>query len=297
MKSIQFRNTHFQEAIAAYILLAPDILGLTLIYVGPILYTFYLAFYSWNGISPQKTYVGFANFAILFQDPIWLKSVIITINYVLLYVPLIIGGALGLALLINSKLPEVKIFRTIYFMPIVMPIIVAAIVWQFIFEPSYGVLNFLFSLFSLPKHAWLGSQNEALFSVVIVTVWKQLGYFMIIFLAGLQDIPREYLEASAVDGATPFQRFRFITLPLLKPTLVFVLVINVIGALQDFDQIYVLTRGGPNYATYVQVYYIYEQAFKFLRMGTASSASVVLFSAILLVSLLQLRILRGGRYD
>lgn len=295
MKS-KLRNSKRQEMIAAYILLAPDVLGLLLIYVVPMAVTIYLSFHAWNGFS-SPSFVGIGNYLSLFNDPLWLQSMGITMNYVLLFVPLLTVGSLLLALLIKTNLPEIKLFRTIYFLPIVMPIIVAAIVWEFIYEPSYGIINYFLKLLGHAPHAWLGSQKEALLAVVNVSVWKQLGYYMIIFLAGLNDIAKEYKEASAIDGASPLQRFWYITLPLLRPTMVFVIVVNLITALQDFDQVYVLTRGGPNYATYVQVFYIYEKAIKFFQMGLASAASVILFSIILLLSLIQLKVFRGGRYD
>lgn len=285
-----------QEVGTAYLLLAPDVIGLLIIYIGPMLYTLYLSFYKWNG-SGAKTYVGWDNFAYLFRDPVWIKSVGVTLQYVAMYIPLIVGGALMLALLVNNRLRENKLYRTIFFLPIVVPIIVASVIWQFIYEPSYGLLNFAIKSLGGEPQRWLGSSEQALFAVVLVSAWKQIGYYMILYLAGLKNIPADYYEAATIDGAGAFSKFRHITLPMLKPMLVFVLVVNMIAALQDFDQVYVLTRGGPNYATYVQVFYIYEQAFKYMKMGIASAASVVLFGAILIVSLAQLRATNGGKYE
>lgn len=285
-----------KQAFAAYVLLAPDVLGLALIYLGPMLFTFYLSFFSWNGAG-DKLFTGLANYRTLFTDPLWLRSMGITFGYVLMYMVLIVGGALALSMLVNTRIREIKVFRTVYFFPIVMPIIVAAIVWQFIYEPSYGILNYFLKGLGIAPQAFLGSQEQALYSVVVISAWKQVGYYMVLLLAGLSDIPKEYYEASKIDGANSIQTFFRITLPLLKPMLVFVIVVNLITGLQDFDQVYVLTRGGPNYATYVQVFYIYEKAFKFLKMGLASAASVILFTVIMVLSLIQLKIYRGGKYD
>ena len=296
MKSSLLQTVKSQETLAAYMLLAPDILGLLLVYIGPMIFTVYISFQSWTGIG-KSTFVGLENYVAMFSDAIWLKSLGVTLKYILIYVPLIVAGSLILALLTNIKLPEIKVYRTLFFFPIVVPIIIAAVVWQFIFEPSYGILNYILGFLGISAQPWLGSEKQALFSVVIISVWKQVGYYMIIYLAGLGDIPSEYYEASQIDGANSLQKFYYITLPLLKPVVIFVLVVNMISALQDFDQVYVLTRGGPNYATHVQVFYIYEKAFKFMKMGIASSASVVLFSIIFLVSIIQLKLYKGGSYE
>jgi ABC-type sugar transport system permease subunit len=282
------------EGWAAAVLLAPDVLGLAVIYVGPILYTVYLSFFQWNGISPDRTYVGLDNFRFLLDDPTWRKSLVVSVLYVAMYVPLVTGGALFLAVLLAQKLRGSALFRTVYFLPMAVPVVVAAIVAQFVFHPSYGFVNYLLGLVGLPAQPWLSSPNQALVVVVIVSAWKQVGYFMIIFLAALLAVPKDLLEAAEMDGAGGVRRFRSITLPMIWPTTLFVIVMTTILALQDFDQIFVLTRGGPNYGTYVQVYYIYDQMLSFLRMGTASAASVVLFLIIMLISLAQIRLFRRG---
>ncbi len=285
-----------QEVLAAGFFLAPDVIGLLFIYVIPIIFVLYLSFHSWTGFDSIK-FIGLNNYLVLFKDPLWLKSLRVTFFYVLLYVPIVTLGSLGLAVLVNTNLPEIKLFRTVYFLPIVMPLVVAAIVWEFIYMPSYGFLNYIFDIFGLSKHAFLGSENEALISVIIVSTWRQLGYYMVIYLAGLKDIPKMYYDASKVDGANPLKQFIHVTLPMLKPVITFVVVVNLIFALQDFDPVYVLTKGGPNYATYLQTYYIYEKGFRFLKMGLASSASIILLIIILTGSLAQLKIFRGGEYE
>lgn len=285
------------ETLAAYTFLAPDVIGLFLVYILPIAFTIYISFFSWSGVG-DMTYVGVSNYTDMFRDPTWLRSLGVTGQYILMYLPSVVIGSLFLALLTNSQLREKKLYRTVFFFPIVVPMVIAAVVWELIFDPSAGgVLNYLLGMLGIPNQPFLGSSSQALFCVVAVTTWKQLGYYMIIYLAGLTDIPKEYTEAAVIDGAGPVKRFLHITLPLLKPIILFVAVVNMVAALQDFDQIYVLTRGGPNYATYVQVFYFYEKAFKYLKMGAGAAASTVLFFIIFLLSLLQLKIFKGGDYE
>lgn len=285
------------EAIAAYLFLAPDVIGLFLVYIIPIAFTIFISFYSWSGVGSMD-FVGAANYTDMFKDPIWLQSLGVIGLYILMYLPSVVIGSMLLALLTNSRLKEQKVYRTIFFFPIVVPMVIAAVVWQLIYEPSSGgILNYLLGTLGIPAQPFLGSSTQALFCVVVVTTWKQLGYYMIIYLAGLTDIPKEYTEAAVIDGAGPVKRFFHITLPLLKPIILFVTVVNMVAALQDFDQIYVLTRGGPNYGTYVQVFYFYEKAFKYLKMGSASAASTILFLIIFVLSLIQLKIFKGGEYE
>lgn len=284
------------EALAAYVFLLPDVVGLIAVYIIPILFTIYISFFSWSGVGPQS-FTGLANYREMFADATWLRSLGTTFLYILLYVPIIIVFSLALALLVNAGLREQKLYRSILFSPIMIPMVVAAVIWQLIYEPSSGFLNYLLGLFGVGPQPFLGSQNQALLSVLAVTVWKQVGYYMIIFLAGLTDVPVEYKEAALIDGANAVQRFFHVVLPTLKPIFVFVAVVNTISALQDFDQIYVLTRGGPNYATYVSVFYIYEKAFKYLKMGSASAASTVLFFIIFALSFIQMKLFKGGSND
>jgi multiple sugar transport system permease protein len=282
------------EGWAAAFLLAPDVIGLCLIYVGPIIYTVYLSFFEWNGISPDRSYVGLGNYKFLLDDPAWRKSLAVSLVYLLMYVPLVTGSALLLAVLLSKQIRGSRFFRTVYFLPMAVPVVVAAIICQFLFEPSYGFLNYVLDVFGLPAQPWLSSPTQALVVVVLVSAWKQVGYFMIIFLAAILAVPKDLQEAAALDGAGGVRRFRYITWPIIWPTTVFVVVMTTILALQDFDQIFVLTRGGPDHGTYVQVYYIYDQMLKFLRMGPASAASVVLFLMIMLFSTAQIRLFRRG---
>lgn len=282
------------EAAWAYLFLAPDVLGLVIFVVGPALYAFYLSLHDWNPFG-APAFAGLENYAALMSDSRFWKALRTTSLYVVMYVPAVFTLSLALALLVQQRLPGIGLFRTAYFVPVATSLVVVSIVWNYMFESSYGFLNYLLGLIGIPPQRWIGSTSQALPSVALVGVWKQMGYYMVIFLAGLQDIPRELYEAARVDGASGFQAFRHITWPLLAPTRLFVVVTLLIGSFQVFDQVYVMTRGGPAYATYVLMMYIYETAFRFSRLGYAAAMTFVLFILILMMTLLQMRVIRLRR--
>jgi len=210
-----------------------------------------------------------------------------------LAVPASVLAALALALLANTTLRGITFFRTVYFLPVVSSMIAVALVWSWMFNPRYGLLNtLLHSLFGIQGPAWLDDTSWALPAMVIVTVWKGLGYSMVIFLAGLQNIPVDLYHAATLDGAGAWARFRHVTLPLLSPTTFFVLVITLINAFQVFEQTYVLTKGGPANSTVTLSYYVYQNAFQFFHMGLAAAVSYVLFALLFGVTLLQFRLQR-----
>jgi multiple sugar transport system permease protein len=199
-----------------------------------------------------------------------------------------------LALLFNRRFALRAAFRTVYFVPVVVSWVVAAIVWSTIFHPSLGLNAAFFRLFDRPGVIWLADPALVMPAMIVISVWKGLGYQMVLFLAGLQAIPTEYQEAAAVDGATPRQRLWYITLPLLKPTILFVMVISVIGSFQVFTPIFIMTGGGPAGASRVLPMLIYEHAFKFLKMGYATALAMVLFTILMSLTLLQMKLFRGG---
>jgi multiple sugar transport system permease protein len=201
--------------------------------------------------------------------------------------------SLGMAMLLKRKSKANGFFRTVYFMPVAMSLVIAGVMWRFMFDPGNGLINVLLTNLGLPTFQWLGHIQSAMISVIIVSVWKSAGYFMIILLAGLEDIPSEYIEAAEIDGANRWQTFRHIIMPLLKPTSFFVLVVLTINSLQAFDQIYVMTRGGPAQATYTSLMYIYEKAFREWNFGYSAAMAVVLFAMILVLTLVQLRYFRA----
>jgi multiple sugar transport system permease protein len=290
-----WRTRRGEQRLVGYGFLLPDVLGLA-IFVGlPIAGAFYISFHDWSGIG-ERTFNGIDNYRTLLADRFFLDSLRITAIYTFSFVPLLFALALGLALLVNQGLKATGFFRSAYFVPFMVSLVVASIVWQFILHERAGVLNSMIGAVGIDPQPWLGSTRLALVSVIIVTLWQGVGYSMIIFLAGLQDIPRDSYEAATVDGANAVHQFRKITLPLLKPTSVFVLIISFISAFQLFDPIFVLTGGGPANATTTAVFYIYETAFQFLQLGYASALSVALFLIILVFTVLQLRIFRHETY-
>jgi multiple sugar transport system permease protein len=279
------------ESITGYLFLLPDLLGLLIFLLIPIAYAFFISLHDWDGLSPMR-WNGFDNYLNLFSDTQFWASLKITAIYTLIYVPVVYAISLGLALLVNQRLPFMRFFRTIFFVPVVLSLVVSSLMWKYIFDERAGLLNFLIGLIGIQPQAWLGSVELALPSIIIVSVWIQMGYFMVIFIAGLQDIPREYYEAARIDGANRWQMFFRITLPLLKPTSLFVIVISLIASFQVFDQIWVMTRGGPARATEATAVYIYQQAFQYLHLGYGSAVAFVLFVVILSCSLIQFRLLR-----
>jgi multiple sugar transport system permease protein len=277
------------EAIAGYLFLLPDVIGLTLFVALPIAAAGYLSLHDWNGLS-DPVFVGFANFQELLADAAFMDALRITVTYVVLFVPSVMILSLALAMLVNQKLRFTWFFRSAYFVPAMFSLVVASVVWTQMYQQRSGLLNSVLGAVGIAPQPWLGAPSQALLAVVIVALWQGVGYSMIIFLAGLQDIPAEYYEAAAIDGAGGWQRFWWITLPLLRRTTLFVAITSLIAAFQVFDPIYVLTSGGPANSTTTSVYYVYENAFFFLRFGYASAMSVVLFLIILAFTGVQLKL-------
>ncbi len=286
-----WRTLRGQERLVGYGFLLPDVLGLT-VFVGlPIVGAFWISFHNWSLIG-DSTWAGLSNYRTAEHDPAFRDALKITAIYTFSFVPLLYVCSLGLALLVNQKLRFTGLFRMAYFVPFMFSLAISSVVWTLLLDERTGPFNVVLGWVGIPAQAWLGSEKLALASVVAVTLWQSVGFGMIIFLAGLQDIPRSYYEAAVVDGAGPWRRFASITMPLLKPTTAFVLVISFIGALQVFDPIYIMTQGGPANSTTTAVFYIYQQGFKFLQFGYASALSVILFAIILLFTLVQLRVFR-----
>ncbi|MGH7753190.1 MAG: carbohydrate ABC transporter permease, partial [Gemmatimonadales bacterium] len=213
-----------------------------------------------------------------------------------LYVPLSAGIALLVALMVNRRVRGIRLVRTIFFLPFVCSAVAVALVWQWMFQADYGLINSALTQIGWRPLDWLGNPRTALIAVMIVAVWVHLGYQMVVFLAGLQGIPETYLEAARVDGANAWQRFRHVTLPLLRPVILFVLVTGVIGAFQVFTVVYVMTQGGPLRATEVAVHHIYQTAWGLHQFGAASAMSMVLLVVLLAVTLIQFRLL-GRRVE
>lgn len=266
------------------VLLFPTMIGLLFGALGSVLATIVISLLNWDLITPP-TWAGFANYTSLLSDTLFLRAMRITVLFSLAYVPGTIILSLLIALLLNRKLFGLSLFRTIYFLPTVSSAVAVGLVWSWIYGRERGLLNYLLSFVGIAPINWLGSQN-ALWSIVIVNIWGALGTGMVIFLAGLQAIPREYYEAGSLDGAVGWKAFRYITLPLITPSIFFQTIITTVHAFQAFEYVYVLTRtanGASNAPTLV--YSIYRNGFNFFRMGTASAQAIVLAPMILLLTL------------
>lgn len=265
------------DRAAPYIFLAPNLLLLAAFVLYPILNVFWLSLHDW-GILGNPSWVGTRNYVELFaEDEIFLASIKNTLLYTLGTVPLGAVVSLGLAILLNQRIRGVGFFRSLFYFPTMVSMVAVGMIWKYIFSSEYGILNHFLQLLGMAPRGWLVDSHLAMLSLVIATVWRQLGYNMVIFLAGLQGIPETYYEAARIDGANRLDVFRRITLPLLTPTTLFVLVISVINSFRSFELIYTLTGGGPGYDTSVLVMYLYQQGFKLFSMGKASAIAAVLF--------------------
>jgi len=278
-----------KEAVAGYLFLLPALGGILVFILGPVVAAIALSFTKWDLLTPAK-FIGLSNYQELIQDPMFRKVMLNTLIFTGASAPLSLILSLGLALALNQKIKGIVVFRTIYFLPVVSSMVAVSLVWRWLYNPNYGLLNYFLNLLHLPSVNWLFSTTWAMPAIILMSVWKGLGYNMVIFLAGLQGIPQMYYESAKIDGAGKFQSFKDITLPLLSPTTFFVLVISIISSFQVFDQIFVMTSGGPAHATEVIIYYIYHNAFQIFRMGYASALAFCLFIIIFALTLLQIRL-------
>ncbi len=260
----------------ALLFLAPTLIGLTILSAGPVLATLAISLTEWDLLRAPRL-VGLDNFVQLASDDRFLKALRNTAFYTVVSVPLGMLISLFLALALNQAIRGIAWIRTAYFLPVVTSTIAVALVWQWIYSPDAGLLNQFIGLFGIPAQRWLSNPTLAMPSIVAMSVWQGLGTSIIIFLAGLQAIPGELLDAASVDGAGRWARFRNIVLPLLTPSIFFTGVLSLIDSFQVFDQIFVLSRPRPTDATITVVYFIYENGFKFFKMGYATAASWVLF--------------------
>jgi multiple sugar transport system permease protein len=267
--------------------LLPNFIGFAIFTLAPVVVLFYLAFTSWNVFGAAR-WTGIANFRRLIHDQSFWTALYNTLYYTALHIPLTLGAALGLALLLNRRLRGVAFFRTVAFFPYITSIVAAAQVWNMLFSPQYGPIDSMLRLVGVAHGpGWTVSTSWSMPAVILVGTWREMGYYMLIFLAGLQTIPVQLYEAARVDGATAWQRFRAVTLPGLRPTTFFVTVMLTIGSFKVFDLILVLTNGGPGQSTLVLSQYIYQKGFQENQFGYASAVSVVLFVLVFAVTVVQ----------
>ena len=281
------QNTINKDSFWAILMIMPALLGTLIFIIIPVIGSFAISLTEWNLISPPK-FVGIDNYTKLLSDPLFYDVLLTTCIYAIAVVIFSITLPIILAVALNEKIKGLTLFRTAYFLPVITPMIVAAIVWSWIFDPSNGILNFILKLTGIINPPlWLFDKHWALIAIIIVSVWKNLGYNMVIFLAGLQGIPDSLYEAADIDGASPLKKLYHITIPMLTPTIFFVCVMSTISAFQVFDLIYLMSGGGPENATMVIVYWLFKNAFEFFKIGYASSIAYVLFTIILILTLVQ----------
>jgi multiple sugar transport system permease protein len=284
---------------AAWIFVAPALIVLSVFFFLPVLAAFVMSLtdfdlYALSDVDNLR-FVGWRNYAQLLVDPLFWKALGNTLYFVVLGVPLSIMASLGAALLVNSKLARCKnLFRTIYFAPVVTTLVAVAVVWRYIFHTRYGFLNYVLSFFGIDAIDWMGDPHWAMPAIVVLAVWKNFGYNMIILLAALQSIPEDLYEAARIDGASAWQLFRHVTLPGLAPVLTLVSVLTMTGYFQLFAEPYVMTEGGPLQSTLSVLYFMYEEGFKWWSLGRASAVAFLLFVLMFAVTLVQLRIGRRG---
>ncbi len=276
-----------QETVAGYLFLLPNIIGFLVFSSVPVLITFSISLLDWDLIRTPR-FVGIDNYVkLLTDDRVFSKVLGNTAYYVIGTVPAGIVLSLLLALAMNANVRGIAFFRVVFFIPVISASVAVAVMWRWLFNTDFGLINVGLTAVGLPRVPWLSSTAWAMPALIIMAVWKNLGFNMVIFLAGLQSIPAQLYEAASIDGANGWHRFRYITLPMLAPTTFFVLVISVISSFQVFDLAFVLTKGGPGDATNTIVMYIYNQAFQFFHMGYAAAIAWVLFAIIFTLTLAQ----------
>lgn len=281
-----------QEAVAGWLFVLPVFLGIMVFEFGPFVGTLLLSFFDWDVVQAPR-FVGLTNFKkLFFEDALYWTAVGNTVYFA---VGTIVPGfflSLFLAVGLNQRLKGVSIYRTLFYLPSITSIVAVAAVWSFVYNSNFGLINSVLAYANIPPVPWLGHPTWAMPSLIAMAVWKGVGYYMVLFLAGLQSIPEEYYEAAKIDGASAWRRFWHVTFPLLSPTSFFVLVLKVITAVQAFDAMYIMTQGGPAFSTYPLLFLMYEKAFVNLRMGYASAAGATLFLAVFGLTLFQLRLQR-----
>ena len=285
---------HFRN-ISGYLFLLPNISGFLCFTLIPVVASFVLAFVEWDILTPPK-FVGLSNFITLIKDREFWYYLYNTLFF-MLGIPLNMAVSLFLAILVNQKLKGITIFRTFYFLPVISPMVAVAIVWRWIFNAEFGLLNSFLRLFLIDPPKWLSSTTWAKPAIIFMSTWQGVGYNMLLYLAALQSIPEELYEAARIDGATAWQQFKKITLPMLSFVNFFIVIMGIINGFQAFGVQYVMTGGGPAGSTTTIVYYIYNNAFKWFKMGYASSIAWVLFALVFGFTLLQWKLgKKSGQY-
>ncbi|HSM24321.1 MAG TPA: sugar ABC transporter permease [Anaerolineaceae bacterium] len=288
-------STPQHQMMFGYLIILPTLLIIFIFRFYPMLQAFYISMTDFDLIK-TPVFVGFYNFIDLLKDPLFINSAKISATYVFFSVVPTWIISLGLAVLFNRHIHLKNFFRSAIFMPVIMPSVVMALVWTFMYHQQ-GVVNVILGWLQISPIPWLRSSSTALWAVILIGVWRASPYFMVIFLAGLQAIPEDYLDAAQIDGASPWQSFYHVTLPLLKPTTLLVVVMSIITAMKVFAVPLIMTGGGPANSTRVLPLFIYQTAFEFFDMGRASAMSIFLFAAVMLITIFQIRLFSSGEEE
>jgi multiple sugar transport system permease protein len=291
------RTRRFSDLVTGYGFVLPSLTLILAFTFFPAVYGFLVSFTRWDMMSPTRTLVGLSNYAELLESAEFWHSLGVTIYYLVGTIPLTMALGLALASALNRKFAGVAFFRAVFYSPTVTSTVAMAVVWLWMYDPLNGILNYFLLKLGLPPQQWLGSTTMAMPSLIIMDIWKHVGYDMVIFLAGLQGIPADLYEAVDVDGGGRWARFRFVTWPLLAPTTFFILVISVINRFKVFATVHTMTEGGPAGATEVIVYFLYKQAFQYFKIGYAFAIAYVLFVIIFSMTLVQWKIGRRVHYQ
>jgi multiple sugar transport system permease protein len=286
------KNRKRSDGLSALLFLSPTLVIFSAFVLFPVLFSFWLSFHKWNMFSSGATFVGLENYRMIIGNAEFWMVLKNTAVYTLGTVPLNMAISLVAAFYLNKKLIGKRFLRTMLFAPVIMSSVAAAVIWRWVYEPNFGLLNTVLGWFGVPGINWLNDPTAAMFALIVMGVWKTFGVNMVLFSAGLQGIPEHYYEAAELDGAGAWDRFLHITMPLLSPTTFFVLVMSIIGSFQVFDTVYVLTSGGPLGTTKVLVFYLYEHAFKFFEMGYASAVAYLMFAIVFVLTMLQTKSLK-----
>ncbi|TBL68475.1 carbohydrate ABC transporter permease [Paenibacillus thalictri] len=279
------------ETVEGYLYLLPVIAWIGVFMAFPMYYIIYLSFFKWNLVEPNKTFIGIQNFIQMFTDNVFLSSLAHTVYFTIGNVALTMIVAMLIAILMNQKIPGITAVRGFFYSPVVVSVIAAAMIWGFLFDSQFGPLTQIVNAFGLPSPKWLDDPNWAMNSIIMMSIWKHMGYYAVIYLAALQGISSDYYEAASLDGATALQKFFHVTWPLLRPATMLVVIMGIINSFQVFGQIYVLTAGGPVGSTNVIVYYLYDVAFHDFEVGYASAIGLFLFIAMMVVTLVQFKMM------
>jgi len=297
-KTVKRKDSEYRKGDlpSALLFLSPTLIIFSTFILFPVFFSFYLSFQKWNMFSGEATYVGLDNYIRMFESTefwIVLKN---TAIYTIGTIPLNMALSLAIAYILNKKLAGKKFLRTAFFAPVIISPVAAAVIWRWLYDPNFGLVNYSIGLLGFNAVNWLNEPTAAMFALIIMGVWKTFGINMVLFSAGLQGIPESYYEAAELDGAGKFARFWHITIPMLAPTTFFIMIMSMISSFQVFDLVYVLTSGGPLGSTKVLVFYVYEYAFKFFEMGYASAISYFLFALLFILTMIQIRYMKSKVY-